>query len=104
MGILQKADRCMDEAAALFGENKLFLAEKKAQETAGLYKSCGAYEQMAKTVNFMGVIYASIGDVSMSIDCYLEAMDVAVEQGSTEIIMLVNNNIGSLYMLSLIHI
>ena len=98
MGILQKADRCMDEAAALFGENKLFLAEKKAQETAGLYKSCGAYEQMAKTVNFMGVIYASIGDVSMSIDCYLEAMDVAVEQGSTEIIMLVNNNIGSLYM------
>ena len=36
MGILQKADRCMDEAAALFGENKLFLAEKKAQETAGL--------------------------------------------------------------------
>ena len=31
MGILQKADRCMDEAAALFGENKLFLAEKKAQ-------------------------------------------------------------------------
>ena len=22
MGILQKADRCMDEAAALFGENK----------------------------------------------------------------------------------
>ena len=98
MGILQKADRCMDEAAALFGENKLFLAENKAQETAGLYKSCGAYEQMAKTVNFMGVIYASIGDVSMSIDCYLEAMDVAVEQGSTEIIMLVNNNIGSLYM------
>lgn len=53
MGILQKADRCMDEAAALFGENKLFLAEKKAQETAGLYKSCGAYEQMAKTVNFI---------------------------------------------------
>ena len=53
---------------------------------------------MAKTVNFMGVIYASIGDVRMSIDCYLEAMDVAVEQGSTEIIMLVNNNIGSLYM------
>lgn len=98
MGILQKADRCMDEAAALFGENKLFLAENKAQETAGLYKSCGAYEQMAKTVNFMGVIYASIGDLSMSIDCYLEAMDVAVEQGSTEIIMLVNNNIGSLYM------
>ena len=48
MGILQKADRCMDEAAALFGENKLFLAEKKAQETAGLYKSCGAYEQMEK--------------------------------------------------------
>ena len=45
MGILQKADRCMDEAAALFGENKLFLAENKAQETAGLYKSCGAYEQ-----------------------------------------------------------
>ena len=74
------------------------MAEKKAQETAGLYKSCGAYEQMAKTVNLMGVIYASIGDVSMSIDCYLEAMDVAVEQGSTEIIMLVNNNIGSLYM------
>ena len=34
----------------------------------------------------------------MSIDCYLEAMDVAVEQGSAEIIMLVNNNIGSLYM------
>lgn len=98
MSILQKADRCMDEAVALFGENKLFLAEKKAQETTGLYKSCGAYEQMAKTVNFMGVIYASIGDVSMSIDCYLEAMDVAVEQGSTEIIMLVNNNIGSLYM------
>ena len=32
MGILQKADRCMDEAAALFGENKLFLAENKAQE------------------------------------------------------------------------
>ena len=62
MGILQKADRCMDEAAALFGENKLFLAEKKAQETASLYKSCGAYEQMAKTVNLMGVIYASIGD------------------------------------------
>ena len=53
---------------------------------------------MAKAVNLMGVIYASIGDVSMSIDCYLEAMDVAVEQGSTEIIMLVNNNIGSLYM------
>ena len=100
MGILQKADRCMDEAAALFGENKLFLAEKKAQETAGLYKSCGAYEQMAKTVNLMGVIYASIGDVSMSIDCYLEAMDVAVEQGSTEIIMLVNNNIDCMKRLS----
>ena len=31
MSILQKADRCMDEAVALFGENKLFLAEKKAQ-------------------------------------------------------------------------
>ena len=60
MSILQKADRCMDEAVALFGENKLFLAEKKAQETTGLYKSCGAYEQMAKTVNFMGFIYASI--------------------------------------------
>lgn len=53
---------------------------------------------MANAVSLMGVIYASIGDVSMSIDCYLEAMDVAVEQGSTEIIMLVNNNIGSLYM------
>ena len=45
MSILQKADRCMDEAVALFGENKLFLAEKKAQETTGLYKSCGAYER-----------------------------------------------------------
>ena len=54
MGILQKADRCMDEAAALFGENKLFLAEKKAQETAGLYKSCGAYEQMGKDSQFYG--------------------------------------------------
>lgn len=59
MSILQKADRCMDEAAALFGENKLLLAERNAQEAVGLYKSCGAYEQMAKTVNFMGVIYAS---------------------------------------------
>ena len=39
MGILQKADRCMDEAAALFGENKLFLAEKKAR---GYGCSCGA--------------------------------------------------------------
>ena len=47
----------MDEAAALFGENKLFLAEKKAQETAGLYKSCGAYEQMAKTVKFLWESY-----------------------------------------------
>lgn len=28
MGILQKADRCMDEAAALFGENKLFGREE----------------------------------------------------------------------------
>ena len=34
MSILQKADRSLDEATALFGENKLFLAEKKAQETA----------------------------------------------------------------------
>ena len=38
-----------DRAAALFGENKLFLAEKKAQETAGLYKSCGAYEPVSYT-------------------------------------------------------
>ena len=29
MGILQKADRCMDEAAALFGENKLFLVREE---------------------------------------------------------------------------
>ena len=62
MSILQKADRCMDEAVALFGENKLFLAEKKAQETTGLYKSCGAYEQMAKTVNFMGTEYRQSSD------------------------------------------
>ena len=38
MGILQKADRCLDETVALCGENKLILAEKNAQETAGLYK------------------------------------------------------------------
>lgn len=29
MGILQKADRCMDEAAALFGENKLFFGREE---------------------------------------------------------------------------
>ena len=33
MSILQKADSCLDEAVALFGENKLFLAEKKAQDS-----------------------------------------------------------------------
>ena len=29
MSILQKADRCMDEAVALFGENKLFFGREE---------------------------------------------------------------------------
>ena len=71
------------------------MAENKAQETAGLFIRAVAHMSRWQRLSILwGVIYASIGDLSMSIDCYLEAMDVAVEQGSTEIIMLVNNNIG----------
>ncbi len=93
----QIADEYMLDAQKCFGKSELAQAAGLAHNAASLYKSVKDHEKVATTLNFMGVIYSSMGDISMSMDCYMESMDISVENGYDDVVMLINNNIGSIY-------
>lgn len=97
MSALQIADEYFDEARNCFEGRELAKAAGLIHNAIVMYKKAKAYEKMANALNLMGITYSAMGDVSMAIDCYMEAIDIAVERGYDYILLLVNNNIGSIY-------
>ncbi len=97
MSTLQIADEYFDEARSSFEGRELSKAAGLIHNAVVMYKKAGSYEKMANALNFMGITYSAMGDVGMAIDCYMEAIDIAVERGYDDILLLVNNNIGSIY-------
>ena len=77
--------------------NELEHAVLLVQKALDLFKQVGNLKMYARTLNLMGVIYATIGNETMAVDYYLEGLDYATANEYEDIIPLFYNNIGARY-------
>lgn len=91
------ADEYYEEAKQCFLQNKLAMASGLAHNAINLYKKSSKLHKAASVLNFLGVVYAAHGELGMSIDSYLEALDIAKENAFEDVVMISYNNIGSIY-------
>ncbi len=85
------------KAKEAFTTKNLEETARLAQDAARLFKMCGDDYQYAKCLNFLGVIYANMGEESMAVDYYLEGLECAKENRFYDILSIFFNNIGSRY-------
>lgn len=97
MGAINTADEYYENAKEYFDKGEIKKAVSCTRSAIGMYRRQNDCEQMADALNFLGIIYSSMGDISMAVDCYMEAIDIAVDKGYEYVLLLVNNNIGSIY-------
>lgn len=93
----KQADEYYEEARECFDDIKVSQAAGLLHNAVSMYKKAECREKVANSLNMLGVVYAALGDGGMSMDCYIEALDIALENGYSDIIMLLYNNIGSKY-------
>lgn len=93
----KQADEYYEEARECFDDIKVSQAAGLLHNAVSMYKKAECQEKVANSLNMLGVVYAALGDSGMSMDCYIEALDIALENGYSDIIMLLYNNIGSKY-------
>lgn len=95
--IVEIANRYINEGLDAFSKNHLSEAASIVSRALQLLKNTDELKLYAKTLNFLGVIYASIGNETMAIDCYLDGLDIAEEHNAFDLLFLFYNNIGSRY-------
>lgn len=93
----KQADEYYEEARECFDDIKVSQAAGLLHNAVSMYKKAECQEKVANSLNMLGVVYAALGDSGMSMDCYIETLDIALENGYSDIIMLLYNNIGSKY-------
>lgn len=62
-----------------------------------LYKENRNIRKYVKSANFLGVLYAIVGNESAAVDHYLEALECAEDHGILDAVPGIYNNIGSRY-------
>ena len=67
------------------------------QDAAHLYHELGEHTKYARSINLLGVIYATMGNESMAVDSYLDGLTYSEEHELNSIKHLFYNNIGSRY-------
>lgn len=93
----QLADEYYAEGMQALAENRLEEAALLVENAKHLYKKLGNLEQYVKTLNLTGVIYAISGNESMAVDCYLDGLDCAIDNGLDHLLVFFYNNLGEKY-------
>lgn len=91
------AEKYRQEALKAFEEKDLVNTARLIQDAVHLFKVCGDDFSYARALNFLGVVYANMGDETMAVDYYLEGLECAKDKGLYAIISIFYNNIGSRY-------
>lgn len=91
------AEQYQQKAKTVYEKKNLQEAAHLVQDAVRLFKICGDDYQYVKCLNYLGVIYANMGDESIAVDYYLEGLQCAKEKKFYDIISLFYNNIGSRY-------
>ncbi len=95
--VKRMAEDYRSKANEAFEQNDLSETAKLLQDAIHLFRVCGADAEYARSLNFLGVVYANMGDESMAVDYYLEGLEYAQDKNIKGIIPLFYNNIGSRY-------
>lgn len=91
------AGEYLEEGLQKLNDNKLDQAALLVQNALHLFKRVGNIRMYARSLNAMGVVYAAIGNETMSVDYYLEGLEYAINYHLNDIITVFYNNIGSRY-------
>ncbi len=92
-----QAEKYRLRARTALEEKNLSETEQLAQEAVRLFRKCGDDYQYTKALNFLGVVYARMGDECRAMDYYLEGLEYASDRTYYDIQSLIYNNIGSRY-------
>lgn len=77
--------------------NKLEEAVELERKALDIFKEIKLHEWYATTINALGVIYGTMGNDNMAMDCYLEGLDYANRHKCIGALPLFYNNIGTRY-------
>lgn len=80
-----------------FEENRMEEAVYLVQNAAHLYKKIPDYARYTASMNLIGVIYDSMGNETMAVDYYLDALETAFKHKYSHAKVSIYNNIGSRY-------
>lgn len=69
-----QAEKYRLRARTALEEKNLSETEQLAQEAVRLFRKCGDDYQYTKALNFLGVVYARMGDECRAMDYYLEGL------------------------------
>lgn len=95
--IIENANEYINKGLDAFSKNQLSEAASIISKALQLLKKTNELNLYAKTLNMLGVIYATIGNETMAIDCYLDGLDIAEEHSAYDLLFFFYNNIGSRY-------
>ncbi|MGN0352022.1 MAG: GGDEF domain-containing protein [Roseburia sp.] len=95
--IIENANVYINEGLDAFSKNQLSEAASIVSKALQLLKGTNELKLYAKALNILGVIYATIGNETMAIDCYLDGLEIAEEHSAYDLLFLFYNNIGSRY-------
>lgn len=91
------ASEYLIEGLEAYERNELNQAVLLMRNVVQLYRKAGNEEAMANALNYEGVFYSAIGNESLSLDCYLQGLDIAIEKQYSYIAVRIYNNIGVRY-------
>lgn len=94
---VERANRFIQEGLNAVAKGNLSEAVEIVTKALCLLKEADEQYLYAKTMNLLGSVYASIGNETMAIDCYLDGLDIAEEQEAYDLPILFYNNIGTRY-------
>jgi len=93
----QLATECLDESKKLFLESKLKSAEEMAIRARDLFWQIGDIKNYVEALNKLAIYYAALGNESLEVECLLDGMEYAYENGYHDLMATLLNNIGSKY-------
>lgn len=91
------ANALYKEGFELYHNGKIEEAAIAFQKATNLFEECGDYRMYARTINALGITYASVGNEFTAVDCYLRGLQIVKQFKIMGLANVFLNNIGTRY-------
>lgn len=95
---MQFAFELMDESLERMYEGKLNLARDIALRANALFEELNIKIERVKNLNNLGMIYSEMGHDAMGIPCFLDSLDIAIDEKMYDLSSAIYNNLGTVFM------